>query len=215
MRRRQAMAKTVATALIVSFLAATVGVVAFSAGGGDDGPENHSDDAEELLELLDKRDDATYHAKYEATAPGAEALVLETWQSPPSVRQDSEIRSGTQRVRARVLEDGERRVRCTQLNDAGWQCRLAAAGETAGDPLASFRQRVGQGTVTADDADIEGRKVRCFELATTEGTSRLCASPETGIPVQVQGGDTELRLVTLDEAVDEALFEPPAPVADS
>lgn len=214
MRRRQAMAKTVATALVVSFLAATVGVLALSVGGGDDPTEELSGDAEELLELLDKRDDATYHAKYEASAPGTQGLVVETWQSPPNVRQDSEIRSGTQVVRARVLASSEGRVRCSQLNDAGWQCRPASAAE-AQDPLASFRQRLGQGTVTATDASIDGREVRCFEMATPEGTSKLCAVPTTGVPVSVEGGETELRLVTLDDAVDSELFQPPAPVIGS
>ena len=214
MQRRQTFAKTVATALVVSFIAATVGVIAFASRSSDDPAKNLSDDAEELLELLDKRDEATYHAKYEASAPGTEGLVLETWQSPPNVRQDSEIRSGTQVVRARVLASSERRIRCSQLNNAGWQCRLATAAEADDDPLASFRQRLGQGTVVASDASIGGRTVRCFELATPEGTSKLCAVPRTGVPVSVEGGDTELRLVTLDDAVDSALFEPPAPVAD-
>lgn len=214
MKRRHAMTKTVATALVVSFLAATVGVLALSASGGNDGSKHLSDDAEELLELLDKRDESTYHAKYEATAPGVQSLELETWQSPPNVRQDSEIRSGTQVVRARVLASSDGRVRCSQLNNTGWKCRPASPGD-ADDPLASFRQRVSQGTVTAADKAIDGRRVRCFKLAMADGTSELCAVPTTGVPVRVDGGATEMRLVSLDGAVDQELFEPPAPVIGS
>lgn len=169
-------------------------------------------DAQELLRLLDKRDEATYHARYQASTAEADGLVIETWQAPPRVRQDSEVRSGGQVVKTRVLLTPAGRVRCARLNDAEWNCRPAAGDETL-DPLASFRRRLSQGEVTGRDTSVDGRATRCFELKTAEGASELCLLPDTGIPARVRGGQTQLRLMLLDEKVTPDLFEPPAPVA--
>jgi hypothetical protein len=211
--RREKAVRMVAIALVVSFLATVAGLVALDSDDSENGKVSEA--AQDLLELLDRRDDSTYHARYEADTPGTERLVLETWQAPPSVRQDSEIRAGAQLLRSRILVKDERRVRCTQRNNTPWECRPAAPGETDGDPLATFRARLGQGTVTATSTAIDGRKVRCFSLTTGEGRSELCALPESGIPVRVEGGGSQLRLVALDYAVDRELFEPPVPVAGS
>lgn len=208
------MAKVVAGAVVISFIGASAGILALSNASDNTTTKTKTPElsaaSKELVRLLDKRDEITYHAKYQAAAPGTQGLAIETWQLPPRVRQDSEIQSDGQKIKARVLLIDGDRVRCAQLNDAEWSCR--AGGEASVDPLESFRQRLSQGTVTARDNTVDGRSVRCFTLKTTEGTSELCLVPATGIPVRISGGQTQMRLVALDTIVDSELFVPPAAV---
>lgn len=164
---------------------------------------------QELVRLLDQRDAATYHARYEAAAADAE-LVIETWQAPPRLRQDSEVRSAGQVVRARVLATPRGRLRCSQPDGGAWTCGPAAAGDSL-DPVDAFRRRLGQGKLTARDTTLGGRAARCFELRSGQDDSELCVLPESGIPVLLRSGQTQLRLILLNEQVAGDLFGAPAP----
>lgn len=206
-----------AIGIIVAFVAA--GAIGLSGAGDGQGSDpvttttvELSTDAKELLRLLDRRDEAVYHARYEAAAASAEGLVIETWQAPPRVRQDSVVSAEGQSVHTIVLALPAERVRCANLNGGGWTCRPHGSSDADADPLASFRRRLRAGTVAARDEQIDGRSVRCFTLTTAEGASELCVLPSTGIPVRVSGGTTQLRLVTLDDKVTVDVFTPPAPV---
>lgn len=208
---------------IATLVALTLTLVAASVGGDrltrddDDGsttttiPLNAA--ARELLALLEKDKEATFHAEYAATSaeqPDA-SIVIETWRKPPRVRQDSRITSANkQTIHTVALLLGERAVRCAQLSQSAWSCRSRPQDATTDDLLfGGVRDQLGKGPVTARDDVIDGRRVRCFTLRAEGRTSELCATP-AGIPVRVQSEGAGLRLVGFDTTVDDEVFVPPA-----
>lgn len=168
-----------------------------------------SETAKELLALLEKRDAQTYHARYTSTSADT-SLVLETWQDPPRVRQDSQVLVKGQAAETRVLLLPSRSVRCTKLAATGWTCRNDPSGASL-DPLAGVRSRLAEGQVTARTTRIDGREVRCFRFIADGQTTELCLDPKRGIPIQVTGGGSRLVLDGLDDQVGD-VFEPPADV---
>jgi hypothetical protein len=233
-RDRRSRARLIAGFIVVGLVAATAGVLSLRPGDDsndaafttptvasttvDTEPLELTGDAAELAGLLSLREATRYHARYEATSAGGEPVTIETWQDPPRARQDSEVTSGGQVVRTRVLVDVDSQVQCVALAADEWQCRRAAVGETVSDPIAAMRQRLGESDVSARDDIVDERAVRCFMLTATEddGTpteAELCALPASGIPARVISGGSTLRLVELDETIPDDVFEPPAIVA--
>jgi hypothetical protein len=209
--------RLVGVGLATVLIAATAAAVGSVIGGGDESattsstrPVELSPEAQELAGLLARRDDAVYHARYQGTSPDVDGLTLESWQRPPRVRQDSEMRSGVQVVRTSVVDGPDGRTQCVRLGDEPRQCRPAVQGESVDDPLAAIRERLGHGEVTARDEVIQGRPVRCFALTAVDATADLCLLPANGIPMRVVSGGSRLALVALDETVDDEAFVPPA-----
>jgi hypothetical protein len=221
MRRGQrSNATRVGLALIVALLVAGLSGLVFTTSDDDNGPTTTtlgelSDTALELLELLQRREDETFHAVYEGTSPDAPGGIrIETWQEPPQARQDTALGlpEGTARTSTLVLTDGA--VRCAELPPQPMACRQATAAEAgADDPTAAIAARLREGEVTVEDTTIERRRVRCFTHTVPEGATELCVTDDTGITVRVTAADSELRLVTLDEDIPAEVFTPPAPVA--
>ncbi len=171
--------------------------------------------AAELAELLETRQDEIYHARYEGESVDASSIVIETWQDADGrVRQDQILSADGQGAHLVSLDGDDGPVRCTRVTEAEWTCRRAAPAEAAAnDPLAAIRARLSEGEVTARDEQVDGDPARCFELAAGDDTSQLCVQPDSGIPVRIQAGLTELRLVLFEEVVDPAAFEPPGPIS--
>jgi hypothetical protein len=110
-----------------------------------------------------------------------------------------------------VLQTG--RVTCLKSGAESWICRqVAESQQQAIDPIASIRARLGQGQVTSQDESLEGRSVRCYRFVVEDENNEVCLIPDSGIPVRIRGGSTELRLVMLEGTVDAGVFTPPAPV---
>ena len=169
-------------------------------------------DARELLALLEKDRDATFHARYTASSskePDA-AIQIETWRKPPRVRQDTIITTGANRLHSMAFLFGDgQSVQCAQLGQSGWSCQSKPAGPTDDLLLGGVREQLGKGPVTARDDVIDGRRVRCFTLTVKGEASELCAT-EAGIPVRVTAPGSNLRLVGFDAQFDDAVFTPPA-----
>lgn len=170
--------------------------------------------AAELAELLETRQRQAYHARYEGSSEEASSIVIETWQDADGrVRQDQILSTAGQGAHLVSLDGDEGPVRCTRISEQEWTCRRAAPADAgAADPIAGIRSRLAGSEVHARDEHIDGGAVRCFTLDAAGEASELCVRPATGIPVRIGAGQTELRLVLLEEAVDPAVFEPPGPV---
>ena len=55
--------------------------------------------------------------------------------------------------------------------------------------------------------------MRCYTFTVDDETNELCLVPESGIPVRIRGGETELVLTALEDDVEEGVFALPAEVA--
>jgi hypothetical protein len=211
----------VALGVVVAGLLAAVFGTTLALSGDESTPETTTTSvreltgaAAELAELLETRQDEAYHARYEGQSVEAASIVIETWQDDEGrVRQDQILSAGGQGAHLVSLDGDDGPVRCTQVSEQEWTCRRAAPAETAAsDPVAAIRARLAEGEVIARDEQVDGEAARCFELVAGAERSELCVRPETGIPVRISAGKTELRLVLLEETVDPAAFEPPGPV---
>lgn len=211
--------RLLAAVAVVGLLGAVLAVVSSGADGDVAAEPTTTVDrtdldpaASELLGLLESGRDTTYHAVYRGTSPEVEGEIrLETWQSPPRIRQDSELTAQGTAVETRTIGDRSGVVRCGRI-DGRWTCRRAADGN---DPLGPISQasieQLTRGSVGARDTTVDGRAVRCFSLRVEQGSSELCATAE-GIVVRVSSAGSQIELVSLETAVDDDVFELPAEV---
>lgn len=209
--------RIVAGAIVALVIAAVIGALDTSdapeqATTSTTAPRQLTGDAQELFDLLERKNDATYHARYQGSSPDATEVVIETWQQPPRIRQTSiaSVQGRTVTASSFMLPDGS--FRCSQLGTEPWQCRASSSAEAGSDPLAAIAERLASGEVTARDDRVQERLVRCFSLRAEDGLTDLCVTPDAGIPVSVQAGESRLELVALDQAVSDTDFELPAEV---
>lgn len=221
---RRTLLRNVVLALVVTMLvAAVVGTIAL--GGTDDEADTTTSTttttaapelegaAAELADLLELRQDQTYHARYEGRSGETSTVVIETWQAGGQVRQDQIVTGASQSGHLATIDSDAGQVRCTQVQGT-WTCREAAPEEIArADPFGNIREELALASVVETRTDIGGEPAVCFEITVPAGSSRICARPGTGIPVSIAGGATELQLVLLEQSVDASVFEPPAPVS--
>lgn len=220
-RRLGTLGRLVAALVVTGLVAALVGTTLLIRGDDSSDPSTTTAPtlrgaAAELAALLEERQDATYHARYEGQSGEDSTIVIETWQDGAGrVRQDQVLAAAGQAAHLMSLDGGDDGpLRCSQLSEQEWTCRRAAPGEAAAaDPIAAIRARLAEGEVTARDEQVDSSPARCFELVAESQRSELCVKPDTGIPVRISAGQTELRLVLLEDAVDPAAFEPPGPIS--
>ena len=220
-RRGRGTAAKLLAALVVTLLVAAVGgTLAITDDDEARGPTTTSlpeltGAAAELAELLEDRQEVAYHARYEGQSVDTSSIVIETWQdSDGRVRQDQILSAAGQGAHLVSIDGDDGPLRCNRVSEQGWTCRRAAPAEAAADdPIEAIRARLAEGEVTAHDEQVDDEPARCFELGAEDETSELCVRPDTGIPVRISAGPTELRLVLLEMTVDPAAFEPPGPVS--
>ncbi|MBA2280242.1 MAG: hypothetical protein H0W25_03270 [Acidimicrobiia bacterium] len=179
--------------------------------------EPADDEGTELLDLLAAGEAATFHATYEGTGPTAGAgedstvYVLELHRSDGQVRQETIVTSEAGEFRQLGILDGEQAVICQLQQGADWVCSTSPAGEeAAGGVFASLVGALGGVDVAARSEDVDGRAARCFDYDPGTGATSLCLSEE-GVPLSVVTDAGTLTLVALEDEVDPAVFEPPAP----
>jgi hypothetical protein len=168
----------------------------------------------ELVALLDRAKDQTYHARYTASSPELAEnaqIRIETWRRPPSVRQDNELPFQGRVVMTSVFIRPQGSVQCRRAGDQPWNCQPIPPEQAAeADSLTGgVLEQLQKGTVIARNATVEQRQVRCFTLTVEGEDSELCATEE-GVPVRVRSGSSEVRLVQLETEVPSGVFEPPA-----
>ena len=208
-------------AVRIGLSAAVVGLLAVTVGDDDEPPATTTTTrpelvgtAAELADLLELRQEQTYHARYEGASVDAASIVIETWQHADGrVRQDQILSTSAEGAHLVALDADDGPVRCTRLSEEEWSCRRATRDATAAsDPLAAVRARLANDEVSASTEQVDGATARCFRLGEGSDRSELCVRPDSGIPVRITAGLTELRAVILEETVDPAVFEPPGPV---
>jgi hypothetical protein len=135
--QRSALVRLAAVAAVIAVLVTTF--AAFTIGDDDDddaaattsttstslSTEDLGPGARQLVDLLQAARESTYHARYEGTSPDAPDTVirLETWQSPPRVRQDSELqRDVISESVLQQLQDADVHVRSTEIDDVDVTC---------------------------------------------------------------------------------------------
>ena len=167
---------------------------------------------QELVSLLAEARNRTYHARYEGRAPDGEArsLTIELWRKGPLLRQEAETADQAGRSRSALFQVPSGVVTCRRSGDGPWRCDRGAGGAQPPDLLLGrFAGELEGRDVTARDDQVGGRSVRCFVAAGGGEDTEVCAT-RNGVLVRVSSAGARLELVELTEAVDDAVFVPPA-----
>ena len=172
--------------------------------------------ARELAELLAEGRASTYHARYSGSSATGEggALSLETWAERGRFRQDTVVDvAGQPFHRANFVLPG-RGAACTKLGETPWSCEEVPATELEGTDLlgGSTLEQLRRASIGATDSAVDGRAARCFAITYDARTTELCVSPE-GVPLRIRSQSSQLLVEELDDVVDDAVFELPAPVS--
>jgi hypothetical protein len=172
---------------------------------------------DELLALLDKTDQATYHARYKLSSPAAASrstdVTLETWRQGASLREDQTASQGGTTAVIRSIKTPSGIVVCQNAENTAWSCRNGQAGTVAGSTdVDALRQHLQGADVTVHSDTIVGVPVRCFTiaLATAQGPSTDVCLTADGVPARSASGDEKVELQTLDQVVPDGTFTPPA-----
>jgi hypothetical protein len=199
--------------MIVAALAVAAFVVAFvvaSRGDDDDDVRAEADlegldaltvEARELVALADQGRQVTFHAVYEQRGGDR----FEVWTDGVDVREETTPAEGERRL---LLRLGEEAVDCVE-DDDGWTC------EEPTEPSSGVQGRIEQlvadlagAEVAPRDGTIAGTDVRCFAITTAEGPLEICLTM-AGVLARLEAGDARLELVSLDDEVDDDVFEVP------
>ena len=196
--------------LAVVAVAAFVGAFIYASGSDDDDRtrgeldlENLdalSVEARELVALAQRGGQVAHHAVYEQSGNR-----FEVWTDGERVREETTPAEGDRRL---LLETGDAVLTCIEEGDS-------FACEESDGPVADVQSRLDQlvadligADVAIRDEKIAGRDVQCYEISGGEEAVEICLTPE-GVLARLAAGDDRLELVSLDNSVDDARFDPP------
>ncbi len=168
--------------------------------------------AEELLALLARGEDRTYHARYEGRAPEGDqrSLTIEVWRKGGLVRHETEGVDEAGRVRSAVFQLPGSDVTCRRGAEEPWRCdRVSDGADTPASVLDRFASDLEGRQVAVRNERVKGRPARCFTAAGGGADTKVCVTLE-GLLVLVASDGARLELVELSEKVDDAVFTPPA-----
>ncbi|MGH2726173.1 MAG: hypothetical protein ACRDKS_04270, partial [Actinomycetota bacterium] len=215
MRRR----RLVAVILLAVILAGIVTAVFIALGSGGSHevktpvpPVALDAAARELLDLMAKGQDGVYHVRYRTISAGqtGATLTVEIWRRGSTTRQDTVASDGIQSIHTAgfTLHDGN--VACRRQGSAAWECMPVTGVRTTTQQITELATSELAGrTVTVRDEKVAGRPARCFTIVGEGQSSELCLSRD-GVALRVSAGETRLELTSLDAAVPDAIFKPPA-----
>ena len=221
MRRR-----TLLVGALVALVGGIVAVALVVVLGGDDGdgrgartgellepPVRVQPERDEALALIRRGLEGTYHARYEATGdPGALPGSVEVWRKGGWTRTDMRYEAeGAVQLSASIRRPVEAGgpVACRREGDGPWSCERVDAPHS--DLLDEAATDLAGEEIEASDAQVGGRAARCFSVVGNEPMA-LCLDRD-GVLLRLTAGPGVLELASLDTAVDQSVFQPPAPVA--
>lgn len=167
---------------------------------------------DEALALIRKGENATYHARYEASAGAGEGFPrsVEVWRRPGSARTDTEYAAAGRVERSASIRGAAGTVSCLRVNEEPWSCRRVDVA--ADEVFAQAAADLAGARVAARDGEVRGRAARCFAVDDGEAVE-LCFDGD-GVLLRLAVGEASLELVTKEETVDSSATVPPAEPAD-
>jgi hypothetical protein len=210
-----------------------VGLVVLLVGGGDDDGDDDTDSslpagslpppiegelsvgAQELVALLDRGAEGTYHAVYAVEGVDADQAGtdrIEVWRDGDRSRRDAHIVVEGSTADTVGIVDGDDAVACQRNGEDPFTCEEAETPEAVDSGVVgSIRSQLTGADVQPRDDEIDGREVRCFAFSTDDGPAEVCATAE-GVVVRLGTDSNSLRLTELDDDVPDDVFTPPAEV---
>jgi hypothetical protein len=224
-RRRRTAQLIVAVAAVVT----TASVVAFVPWNGDD--NNNGSEPQptfspgalldaggtQLASLLTGARDHTFHARY-AVRGSAEliggSLQLEWWNTKDHSRIDTTRTRDGQVVRTASFVNGDEGAGCQSVDSGDWSCRkidVPAPGDPGGIITNLTSQLAGR-PVTQRAGKVDGRAALCFHVGGGTEPIDICTNSD-GVMLRNASAKVVYEISTLDAAVPDSIFDPPATVS--
>jgi hypothetical protein len=170
-----------------------------------------------LASLLTGARDHTFHARYAVT--GSPELLggkldLEWWNTKKHSRIDTTRKSNGQVVRTVSIVNGADGASCKRIDDGAWTCQKIAV-PAPGDPGGIVTNLTAQLTgrpVSEQPGKVRGRSATCFHVGGGTEPIDVCTNAD-GVMLRNASAKVTYEVTTLDTAVPDAIFKPPAPVS--
>jgi hypothetical protein len=166
-------------------------------------------DALELANAINKASLLTYRARYEGdhtnpTNGKVTHTTIEIWRQLPLARRDTLVASPDGTLHTEELRLSDRLVGCVDRNKGDtapeWICvPKGDKGVDPAEPLLGIARPSG-GAVVARSATVAGVAARCFQVSAAT-VSDVCFDGD-GIPVSLDGGDSNMVRTDLSRGVD-------------
>lgn len=200
--------------VILAVAAVGAFAVAFFVGSADDddredaGSELDLDDLEalgaearELVVRVEQGAQVPHHAVYEQSG----GHRFEVWTDGERVREETSPAEGERRL---LLRTDDETLACVE-ESGEWSCEEPT--ETAVGLQGRLDQLMADlfgVEVVVSDATVADVEVQCWDVSGGEDAVEICLTPE-GVLARLAAGGDELELVSLDDDVDDARFDPP------
>jgi hypothetical protein len=164
---------------------------------------------------LDAGRKVTFHARYLVQSPAVQSgqtVEQEIWRRPPDVREDTRVSGGNAEATTSstfFTPDGV--TSCSRAGAGAWTCEPAPDGKESGPDalLSQLATQLAGVTVASRTAVIAGVASRCYDLKIAAEAATICLRSD-GVPTLRTTSTTRVELLTLDDSVTDADFEPPA-----
>ena len=181
-------------------------------------PAKLSPEAKELEAFAAKSRGGTYHVHFQVSGDGlgkdVTAATVDVWRDGARLRQDTSQTTTTGVSTSQIYSDASGVVQCLTAPGSAVTCqRVSAQPDAADDIVTGVEAIVNTGSsVSAKDDTVLDAPARCFDIAAgiPDSAGSVCFTP-TGTPVRLVTPHFALSLVSVDAAVDDATFTPPAP----
>lgn len=172
-----------------------------------------SAEGRELVGLLEKGLEATYHARYQSVLadPRAEGtrMTMDVWRRGALTRQEVAVQAQTTRTRTATFQLPPQTFQCSQVGDNPWSCKPPSDAKAITPPEAEIREELGRGAIKARDESIAGVPVRCFTFPAGGDLSETCLMKD-GALARMTTASSRFDLVAFSSAVTDDAFVLPA-----
>jgi len=174
-----------------------------------------SAEGQELVALLEKGLEATYHARYKSVLadPRAEGteMTMEVWRRGALTRQEVAVQAPTTRTRSATFQLPPQTFQCNQIGDNPWSCKPPSDAKPITPPEDEIREELGRGAIKARDESMGGAPVRCFTFPSGGELTETCLMRD-GAVARMTTASSRFDLVAFSRVVADDVFLLPAAV---
>jgi hypothetical protein len=206
--------------VVVGVALTATGVVVFRGdghGGGQGRPKPTvptalSAEGRELVGLMQKSLDATYHARYQSAIADPRAqgtlMTMDVWRKGTLTRQEVAVQAQGSKSRSDTFQVPPNVVSCTQVGDSPWTCKPPTEVKPADPPEVKVKQELARGAITARDDTVAGVPARCFTFPAGGDVSETCLMSD-GVVARMVTTSSRFELAAFSGAVPDEAFTAP------
>jgi hypothetical protein len=176
-------------------------------------PSALSSEGRELVDLMKKGLDATYHARYQSflADPRAQGtqMTMDVWRKGERTRQEVAVQAQNAKTRSGTFELPPHLFQCSQVGDGQWTCQRPSEATAPASPEIKVNEELGRGAIAARGDTIGGVPVRCFTFPAGGDLSETCLMRD-GVVARLVTPSSHFELMAFSPVVPDDVFTLPA-----